>query len=174
MLIKALDSQGKGELIHGLKRNAYNKPYIEGWEFFNISHSGDLVLLVYAKDLVGIDVEQQVTIANLDIIDYFHPDERTYIAGSENFQAAFFEIWTKKEAALKAIGHGFLNGVSQFSCLDDSFYWQQIRWFFSEINLGHEYKCHLCFAGSLDEEISVEECELNVYMRSNQQRGTNK
>lgn len=144
ILIRLLREQGKEELINKWKKDSYNKPYIEGWDYFSISHSAEIVVFVYAKSRVGIDVEHQVSISESDIIEYLHPAERAYISISENFREHFFQIWTKKESALKAIGHGLINGLNQFSCLEDRINWQNITWHFTEITLEHDYKCHLC------------------------------
>lgn len=92
------------------------KPYIEGGVEFNISHSHDRVLFALAKDMpVGIDVEycyrERVSYKKL-AQRFFLPSEAKYIrgAGEGELPRVFFQIWTIKEAAVKALGLGISRG----------------------------------------------------------------
>jgi 4'-phosphopantetheinyl transferase len=78
---------------------------------FNLSHCRDLALIVLCRDgAVGVDVEPADRASTLlGCEDAFcHPEE---VAGLSNDEAprasALMEIWTKKEALLKALGTGF-------------------------------------------------------------------
>jgi len=77
---------------------------------FNLSHSGDWVLLVLAWERrVGIDVEAWRELEFAALAERaFAPEERAALLdASEAEQAAtFFAIWTRKEALLKARGLG--------------------------------------------------------------------
>ncbi|HMT02468.1 MAG TPA: 4'-phosphopantetheinyl transferase superfamily protein [Burkholderiales bacterium] len=85
---------------------------------FNISHSGEYVVMAIAYTAkVGIDIEQ----INYNII----PSQLANIVFSETEKKwvgddikKFFNIWTKKEAVLKAYGTGF--GKDDFikTCLE--------------------------------------------------------
>lgn len=70
--------------------------------YFNISHSGKIVALAIDTVNVGLDIEQ---IRHIDrkFIEYVtSEDELDYIKDDKNF----FEVWTNKEALLKAYGTG--------------------------------------------------------------------
>lgn len=81
------------------------------WLRFNISHSGGLVLLAFARDrAVGVDVE-----ATRDPVDdaaiarrYFRPEESARLATLPEMERKreFFRLWTRKESLLKAKGMG--------------------------------------------------------------------
>jgi 4'-phosphopantetheinyl transferase len=80
------------------------------WEF-NLSHSGDRILAgLQATGRIGVDVEEIRPRRLLQEIaaDYYHPDELTRLhhGGREPDLAAFYRIWTLKEAFIKAIGEG--------------------------------------------------------------------
>lgn len=74
---------------------------------FNLSHSGDRVLLAVSDHAeVGVDVEQRAR-ALTDLRGYIlHPDERV-----EDLD--LLRVWTRKEALLKASGDGLVIPMRQ-------------------------------------------------------------
>ena len=83
---------------------------------FNISHSGEIVLLVFAYEMkVGIDVQkineylEYKEMAN----NFFSPVEAQDV-NCGNIKL-FFQYWSAKEAYLKALGIGLGNGMDFFS-----------------------------------------------------------
>jgi 4'-phosphopantetheinyl transferase len=104
--------------------NEYGKPYLEhriGIENiqFNISHSRDLILLAFARDLeVGVDIEfVREDLANQEIAERFFSrveiDDLTSLPKSLQI-AAFFACWTRKEAFIKAKGMGLSIPLDSF------------------------------------------------------------
>lgn len=101
-----------GELAFG--EGAYGKPFVRGSERairFNRSHSGDWVLIAISEGCeVGIDVE--FARRDIDVLDLGHTVltaselEALRALQGEARRAAFFRVWTRKEAALKAWGVG--------------------------------------------------------------------
>jgi 4'-phosphopantetheinyl transferase len=59
MLLQCLEYTNKTGSIVELKRTEGNKPYIENWYEFNISHSGSYVVFVYSDKQIGIDIEKK-------------------------------------------------------------------------------------------------------------------
>ncbi len=79
---------------------------------FNLSHSEGRVLVAVARDReVGVDVEAVRILPDMERMaaQVFTPFERTVLDGLAPAArpAAFFRGWTRKEAALKALGDGF-------------------------------------------------------------------
>ena len=74
---------------------------------FNISHSGDHVVLLTAKDHdCGIDIEKHREV-NIDMFRrLFTEGEWEVITGSEDPLALFFKCWAIKESVIKADGRG--------------------------------------------------------------------
>jgi 4'-phosphopantetheinyl transferase len=105
-----------------LVTGANGKPELAGaaprWEF-NLSHSGNYVLLTLAWGLaIGIDVEQHRELELMELSRHvFSPDERAALAAlaPEDRADAFFAVWTRKEAVLKAMGVGLGFPLDQFS-----------------------------------------------------------
>jgi 4'-phosphopantetheinyl transferase len=86
---------------------------------FNLSHSGDLAMIVVALEAdVGVDVEQVRAVSHLEQIAkrYFHPEEveEVMAATAVDRDLAFLRCWTAKEAVLKAIGKGISGRLDRF------------------------------------------------------------
>jgi 4'-phosphopantetheinyl transferase len=74
---------------------------------FNVSHSGDWVVLAFQRGgQVGVDVEKvQKKRAVLAIAArYFTPAERAQLEGADDPSRLFFQLWVRKEAYVKACG----------------------------------------------------------------------
>jgi 4'-phosphopantetheinyl transferase len=105
---------GKPSLARLSKTHASN-PALQ----FNVSHSGDVVLLAMAFDRVlGVDVErmrEEMTSPEI-AARYFSPAERQALFGlaPELRGEAFFACWTRKEAYLKARGDGLSLPLDRF------------------------------------------------------------
>ena len=78
---------------------------------FNLSHSGDLALIAVTRGReVGVDVERVQHDMEFDPIveHYFEPDEAWDLrtAPPQERASRFFDLWTRKEACVKADGGG--------------------------------------------------------------------
>jgi 4'-phosphopantetheinyl transferase len=78
---------------------------------FNLSHSGALLVLAVTRaGPVGIDVEHVRPLSEAETIAdrFFSSDEsaKWKRLPPDQKTAAFFNLWTRKEACLKALGHG--------------------------------------------------------------------
>lgn len=91
---------------------------------FNLSHSGDLALIAVSRSgPVGVDVERwRNNVEHLEIAErFFSPYERDALrallgtdANAEPMLRGFFSTWSRKEAYLKATGHGISRGLHHF------------------------------------------------------------
>lgn len=78
---------------------------------FNLSHSGQLVLIAIGRDRsLGIDLEQVRTATDIVALSEqcFSPDECRLLTAypPDQKHRVFFQLWTCKEALLKATGVG--------------------------------------------------------------------
>ncbi len=94
-----------------LKVSEAGKPFLDGGPWFSLSHSGDHALLaVSAGAPVGADLERvREGLAEAPSAErYFSEPERTELQSLEGSQRVqrFFQLWTLKEAYLKATGEG--------------------------------------------------------------------
>lgn len=86
---------------------------------FNISHSGDLVMVAVSRGrTVGVDVEQHRTdidVAALGRVVFTDAElGRIMEAAPENQIPLFFRQWVFKEALVKALGTGLLKDPKRF------------------------------------------------------------
>jgi 4'-phosphopantetheinyl transferase len=92
---------------------------------FNLSHAGERALLAVTRGQeVGVDIEQERAIAHADLARrFFAPSECQALEAMDASEQipAFFRCWTRKEAFIKAIGHGLACPLSGFevSLADD-------------------------------------------------------
>lgn len=91
---------------------AYGKPYLREFSevHFSISHSENRAALALAEFEVGIDIEVERKLEDLDLLaeQCLNGEEKKVVAGCRPIEASrlFLKFWTRKEAVLKALGIG--------------------------------------------------------------------
>lgn len=98
------------------------KPRIAGQErfHFNLSHSGNRVVIAFGDSPVGTDVQQmRMDPGKKDLAKrFFTKDEQQYIwERPELAEARFYRVWTGKESYLKYLGIGLRKSLDSFSIL---------------------------------------------------------
>ena len=86
---------------------------------FNLSHNNDLIIIaICAKDDIGCDIENPLRKVNIEPLTrrYFSEQEHLEICTltPKIQQQRFFEMWTLKEAFVKATGIGISLGLDTF------------------------------------------------------------
>ena len=101
---------------------AHGKPYLAHHSGlgFNLSHAdGTAVIAIASQREIGIDIE--ATTREVDVLGVarrvFSPDEITHLTAlaPQERLGAFFSLWTRKEAYIKARGDGFSYPTRSFS-----------------------------------------------------------
>ena len=86
---------------------------------FSLSHSKSRCLCLVSDDgqRLGCDVEQLRPLPHWEKLAkrFFHPREVDWLSRQQQPETAFFRLWCEKEAALKATGAGFSQGMKWFS-----------------------------------------------------------
>ena len=139
--------------------DANGKPYLaeNGNVFFNLSHSGQMVMCAVSDREVGCDVEEKAAFDPALAAYVMTKEELRYIdaAHEEARQDIFYRLWTLKESYMKATGLGLqlhpasfgmtmTNGVLQVHPALD-----QRSFSFKEYFVGDGY-CYSCCALSMD------------------------
>lgn len=133
------------DLIEHLNRDEFNKPLIKKWMNFNISHSSDYVVLFFSTlPKIGVDIEKINEKINVDSLSqYFCFNEKNVIDNSKNKIYSFFNTWVRKEAVLKGIGKGIIDGLNEFDCSQNEININNDKWYLSRVNIDSAYICYL-------------------------------
>jgi 4'-phosphopantetheinyl transferase len=122
----------------------FNKPQIKNNIRFSCSHTNGLIVCSAASNIqVGVDAEM---ITNIDVEamqEYFTATEWDEL-GKNNFSLDYFYfLWTRKEAALKAIGKGIYEVFKNIEVLGDEFMYGEKRFYIYSIEINNAYKAAL-------------------------------
>ncbi len=111
--------------------------------YVNLSHSGNYAVCAVHTKPVGVDIQQCRKCDSKLAERFFTPSETTAInCGS----VSFFEIWTKKESFVKAVGRGLTIPLNSFSVLKDAVEYEGKTYRFKEYKLKNDnYKLFSCF-----------------------------
>ena len=98
------------------------KPYLEASkEQFNLSHTEGAMVCSVGRHSLGIDIEKQDVRARRDwrlvANRYFSPAEKEHLESRpcESQPAVFFQLFTMKEAIVKALGRGIQYPLASFT-----------------------------------------------------------
>ncbi|MCL6454599.1 MAG: 4'-phosphopantetheinyl transferase superfamily protein [Alicyclobacillus sp.] len=158
------------------ERNEHGKPSLRGTSqvHYNVSHSREWILCAVGTAEVGVDIQYMQPFNHGAVHRYLHPAEQRDIAaqGSAARQLVrFYEIWTRKESYVKAMGRGFAEPLSSFcvvpaeegdACLADGT--SGTQWKITSCRVAAGYQAALCTpaAAHVDSVVrvwSVEELE---------------
>lgn len=126
--------------------NKYQKPELyspkEPPLFFNLSHSDDVALLAFRlHHPIGIDIEQCKPEINLKLADrYFSTAENKDFQQLHDAEKvpAFYRVWTKKEAFIKAVGKGLTIPLNSFTVSlkanSEQIYFENKLWYLFSLN----------------------------------------
>lgn len=148
------------------RENRYGKPALctmgaaSGGLSFNLSHCDDMIVLALTRDrALGVDVENiALKPAPIHIAQrYFAREEIATLGGlpADGQGRRFFELWTLKEAYIKARGMGLAIPLDQFGFRFDQCghldMWihphlgdQPSRWHHRQIRIAPDYLVGLC------------------------------
>ncbi len=108
---------------------------------FNVSHSGDMLLLGFAHREIGVDIERRqedLDFVGLAKTSFSSQEQEALFALPPSERASlFYEYWSCKEACIKADGRGLSTPLDQFSIVDSGrgSQWRTVRaaaWVFKE------------------------------------------
>ena len=134
---------------------ADGKPFLvdeSGWEF-NLTHSEDSALVAVAHRQVGIDLERERPLPDLQHMAEiaFSPQEQADLRAlpAEVRPRAFFRTWTRKEALLKGHGGGFrLAHTFSLPVTDQPLTMTVGHWLITDVEIGPAFVAALAVDGA--------------------------
>ena len=106
--------------------NDYGKPYLRnGACFFNLSHSHQKAMVIFAQSEVGCDLERIAESDDAIVAAHFSPNEKALYTNAPQDKRAeiFYRIWVIRESFLKAIGRGLVDPIPKFSTVSEEGTW---------------------------------------------------
>lgn len=148
-------------------KSIHKKPSIQGSDWhYNVSHSGDWALIALSKTAVGIDLEKvDGDFRYQDILpESFSPHEQAFIQKSPEPRAQFYQLWTRKEALVKATGRGIDEHFKEIPSqegnhnVDSQWIGNSNRWTISSFEVTEGYAAAVAYEGL---EMVPIFCEIN-------------
>lgn len=135
--------------------NEHNKPFLKDYpkSQFNISHSGDYIVVAFSDCPVGIDIEKnkgnRLAVARRFFAKEELDDLFAFQEEKEQIEY-FYQLWTLKESYMKAIGMGISMSLKSFSM--KKFYGdyrlryssEDMGFHFTTYKISPDYACNLC------------------------------
>jgi len=140
--------------LKGVEHPPKGKPFWkkEGSYFsFNISHSGDFILLASSQSVsVGVDVEKIKELKRLNFKTVMSSEELSQI---QETPMLFFDLWSKKEAVVKAADTDGLARMRDVNLSTDSAELDDRKWYLKTLDLDEAYVINLATSEPVDEVI---------------------
>lgn len=140
------------------------KPFLHNSPIhFNVSHSGNWVVLAVADIDIGIDVEVLRDVNYRVATRFFSKDENLLLEQLQGKDKTnlFFDFWTLKESYLKLLGTGLTKSLSSFTIVrdEDNFSLKENlknkheAVYFKQYDLAEDYKLSVCsYKDDFDEQ----------------------
>lgn len=145
LLKKGLEELGMVDQLQHIAYRNSGKPYLKD-VFFNISHSGNLVVCALStKGVVGIDIEKTKEVKLGDFDSWFSKKEWTEINKASSPLQKFYWYWTRKESVIKALGVtlSYLHKI-EVDATKDHFIENGKKWYLKDLDFGSGYHGALC------------------------------
>lgn len=95
-----------------LQYNDTGKPFFANGPFFNISHSGQFIVMAVSNKDIGVDIEENVEKDMSSLIRIFNEVEARMIKEHSDF----YYLWCAKESLIKCIGSS-INKIREIPAL---------------------------------------------------------
>ena len=97
------DRSRAAALMEGMYAGKKGKPYIDGFDFFSISHTENVWAVIFCERECGLDIQLPGKSRALSIAEkFFHPDDAAAVAAACNedpqtVNGVFFRLWARRE-----------------------------------------------------------------------------
>lgn len=144
-------------LLKTYRVDSHGRPSIDILGDFNISHTeGKIIAALTDAPRIGIDVERIRDINPLEFTRVFTEEESALIGLNKKENITFFDVWTKKEAAMKADGRGFHLDASKINTLDRIVRIGENDWLTAPLEISTGHICHYSIGRAERTPIPVE------------------
>lgn len=146
--------------LSDVKYSSYGRPYISDSFDFNISHSGDYVVCVFAENAkIGVDVEKIKEINYLEFKEVFSQQELAEIENSKDILTSFYKYWSIKEAVSKVDGRG-IAVLSKVKINADQAFLEGKKFKFKNVTFDQDYTLIVASNEEISEKLLYKSFEL--------------
>lgn len=135
--------------------NEHEKPSLKNYPKanFNISHSGNYVVVAFSDCPVGIDIEKNKGNRLAVAKRFFTQEEQSDLFSKATIEEQiryFYQLWTLKESYMKAIGKGISMSLNSFSFQEIysafrlRYSSEDMAYQFTTYKVHPDYTCNLC------------------------------
>jgi 4'-phosphopantetheinyl transferase len=122
LLLECLRILNMQRSLEELTVSEAGRPFIPNCCDFNISHTDGLVICAMSeRGKIGVDTEAIKPIDYQNFKGVFHEREWNALMQATQVEEKFYEIWTLKEAVVKADGRGLHEKLHSWSVVDREF-----------------------------------------------------
>lgn len=162
--IGAYTGNKAGALVRAMRTGEKGKPYIDGFDFFSISHTGSAWAVLISEAECGLDIQETRKCNMLSVAErFYHPDDAASVEAAlreDEVQGAdmFFRLWARREALVKAAG-GSAADSSVPSVLTDAVRMDGIDYIIRDASIPGMSELHaaVCLSGTETEPLRFEE-----------------
>ena len=146
LLKYALKENGfSDDKIEDIEYNTNGKPFIQNAFYFNLSHSNNIIVLACYNSEIGIDIEQIREVDSTKLSAFLSEKEIHEIRQSNKPNLLFADIWTKKEAFVKAIGKGIAKTpFAKIQISENTISYLDKKYFCTKISIQNNMSSHFC------------------------------
>ncbi len=107
-------------LPDSIRYGSHGKPLHDGW-YFNLSHSGEYVILAVGDEEIGCDIQKIRPCKEKTVQKVCSREEQGFIFSADGPERdeRFTTIWARKESYLKKTGEGLTADLRRHSFLSD-------------------------------------------------------
>lgn len=144
LLRQAIRDMNLSANIKELSYGPQGKPQVPGLHF-SLAHCDDLLVLACSAEAeLGVDCEAIIGQELHDYRTYFSIAEWQSICQDNNPLNRFYQLWTRKESLLKALGCGLQDSLADLDVQNDVHKEQDRLWQFVELHISPTHIAHLC------------------------------
>ena len=159
LLHQALLAQNQGHLLEELNRSQTGKPIFKSHNWhFNISHSDSLITCVLTDEsAVGIDVQIYKKLPIERYKRHFNDGDWEQINMQLDVSSAFCQLWSKKEAVIKADGRGLDIPLKDIQIsINNRVNLYEETWFLTEVHLHRNFTTHIATKNIIEDYSIIE------------------
>ena len=130
--------------LKNITYNTYERPFLKEGIDFNISHSGEYVILAIGQDIrLGVDIEKIVPVDFTHFTSVMTARQWEIIKKSDNPYPMFFMYWTMKESVIKADSRGLSVPLKHLEIQGNRVEYDSQTWYLNKLPIDENYQAFL-------------------------------